>query len=165
MSTPERRSAGFSLIEVLVASVILLVIALGLVPLYTRSIRSNIEGFDYTRVSNAAKSRAEEFLQLPWNSDRLTLVGGQNERQFQDFYSHLEHEWVEALDAGDQALFTRTATVRQFSLADLTNPLDGGAPLEAVHIKEITVSVQGSREAGHLLGPGKRIVVRVLKSQ
>jgi prepilin-type N-terminal cleavage/methylation domain-containing protein len=164
-----RSERGFSLIEVLVAGVILLVIALGLVPLYTRSIRSNVEGFDYTHVSNFAKSRAEEYVQLPFNSPRLTLDGGEEQEQAQDFYSRTEHRWIDEDDwppsAGDTALFTRTATVRQFSVTDLVNPLPGDAPLEAVHLKEITVTVQGSREVGHVLGTGKTIAVRVLKSQ
>lgn len=171
MTRPERRSAGFSLIEVLVASLILLVIALGLVPLYTRSIRSNVEGFEFTHVSNSAKSRAEEYIQLPFNSARLTVPAGQEELQEQDLYSQKEHRWIDEDDwpaaesGGDTALFTRIATVRQFSVTDLFNPLSGDAPPEAVHLKEITVAVQGSRQSGHILGPGKTIAVRVFKSQ
>lgn len=171
MMTSTRRTAGFSLIEVLVAAAILLVIALGLVPLYTRSIRSNVEGFDYTHVSNFAKSRAEEYLQLPFNSPRLTVSAGQEQEEIQDFYSQKEHRWIAEADwaaaesGGDTALFTRTATVRQFSVTDLLNPLPGDAPPDAVHLKEITVAVEGSREVGHALGAGKAIAVRVLKSQ
>lgn len=158
-----RRDTGFSLIEVLVAAVILLVIALGLVPLYSRSIRSNVEGFDYTRVSNSAKSRAEEFLQYDFNGERLTLPAGAAEREIEDFYSQQEHKWMEDLPDGDTALFTRTTTIRQFSATDIENPLHGDAPLDAVHLKEITVAVRGSL-GGSAFGPGKRIVVRVFKA-
>ncbi len=171
MTTSTRRETGFSLIEVLVAGVILLVIALGLLPLYTRSVRSNVEGFDYTQVSNFAKSRAEELLQLPFNSPRLTVSAGQEQEEVQDFYSQKEHRWIDkaawpaAESGGDTALFTRTATIRQFSITDLLNPLPGDAPPDAVHLKEITVAVQGSREVGHAFGSGKAIAVRVLKSQ
>jgi len=157
--------AGFSMIEVMVAAAILLVIALGLVPLYTRSIRSNVEGFDYTQVSNFAKSRAEEYLQFPFSSTPLQVPGGATELQSQDFYSAADHEWVDTLTAGDVALFTRTTTVRQFSTGDVSTPLDGNAPPEVVHLKEITVEVEGSRAGGSALGPGKTISVRVLKSQ
>ncbi|MFP3938925.1 MAG: hypothetical protein ACLF0P_01340 [Thermoanaerobaculia bacterium] len=160
-------AAGFSLIEVMVAGLILLVIALGLVPIYTRSIRSNIEGFDYTRVSNAARSKAEELLQLPFNSPELTVPGGETELEAEDFFSQQEHEWFDEDEwsgrSGDVALFTRTATVRQFGIADLTTPLDGDAPPDAVHLKEITVTVEGTRAGA--LGGGKDIAVRVLKSQ
>jgi Tfp pilus assembly protein PilV len=153
------------MIEVLVAAAILLVIALGLVPLYSRSIRSNVEGFDYTQVSNFAKSRAEEYLQYPFNGGRLQVPGGSNQLEVQDFYSAADHEWVDTVPDGDVALFTRTTTVRQFSTGDITTPLDGNAPPDAVHLKEITVEVAGSRAGGSALGPGKTISVRVLKSQ
>ena len=165
MPESRRREVGFSLIEVLVAAAILLVIALGLVPLYVRSIRSNVEGFDYTQVANSAKSRAEEFLQYGFNDARLTVPGGQDALEVQDFYSVEQDRWIEAAvwPADETALFTRTATVRQFSITDLANPLPGGAGSEAVHLKEITVTVEGSRTA--VLGGGKRIAVRVFKSQ
>lgn len=171
MTRPERRCAGFSLIEVLVAGLILLVIALGLIPLYTRSIRSNVEGFDYTHVSNFAKSRAEELIQLPFNSARLTVPPGSEELAVCECYSPEQDRWIEEADCPatgstcDVTLFTRTTTVRQFGVTDVTNPLPGDAPPEAVHLKEITVAVEGSREAGHVLGPGKNIAVRMLKSQ
>lgn len=160
-----RRERGFSILEVLVAAVILMVIALGLVPLYSRAIRSNVEGFDYTQVSNFAKSRAEEYRQLPFDNPRLAVPPGSTELAVDDFFSRNEHEWVATLDAGDTALFTRTTTVRSFHIDDIENPLDGGAAPEAVHLKEITVEVEGSRAAGSPLGPGKTIAVRVMKSQ
>jgi len=163
----KRSERGFSLIEVLVAAAILLVIALGLVPLYSRSIRSNVEGFDYTHVSNSAKSRAEEYRQLPFSSPALTVPPGSTELEVPDFYSSLDHRWMDEAEwadaeAGDVALFTRTTTVRQFRTGDLTTPIDGGEP---AHLKEITVAVEGSREAGHVFGAGKVIAVRVFKSQ
>lgn len=155
--------SGFSLLEVLIAAVILMVIALGLVPLYSRSIRSNLEGFDYTQVSNLAKSRAEEHIQLPFDDPRLTVPGGSTEASVDDFYSARDKEWVLVLDDGDSALFDRTTTVRQFSVGNVTEPLDGNAPPEAVHLKEITVAVRANR-AGAAFGPGKAITVRVFKS-
>lgn len=162
---PSLALAGFSMIEVLVAAAILLVIALGLIPLYSRSIRSNVEGFDYTRVSNSAKSRAEEYLQYDFNSARLTVPGAKTEYEAKDYYSDQKHEWVDTLGSGETALFTRTTTVRQFSVTDLETPLPGDATIDAVHLKEITVAVEGNRVGGSLLGPGKTIVVRVFKSQ
>lgn len=159
-----RTERGFSLIEVLIAGVILMVIALGMVPLFTRAIASNVSGFSYTEVSNFARSRAEEFLQYPFNSPRLTVAAGDEALEIEDFYSEREDRWQETLDAGDTALFTRTTTIRQFGVTDLTNPLDGGVPPGAVHLKEITVEVEGIGLAGSL-GTGKMIAVRVLKSQ
>lgn len=162
---PSDHKGGFALVEVLVASVILLVIALGLIPLYTRSMQNNQQGFDYTKVSNFAKSRAEQYLQLPFDDPLLTVAGGTTETAVDDFYSQQKEEWVPGLGSGDLALFTRTTTVRQFSIGDLTTPLDGNALPEAVHLKEITVSVRGNRAAVSGFGPGKTIAVRVFKSQ
>jgi Tfp pilus assembly protein PilV len=163
MTRPRRHESGFSLIEVMVAGVILLVIALGLVPLYMRSIRSNVEGFDYTQVSNWAKSRAEEYLQLGFGDAKLTVPGGSEELTVEDFYSNRLHEWVDEVAEGDVALVTRTTTVRQFGIGDLTTALDGGTPLDAIHLKEITVAVTGNKSG--VLGGGKAIALRVLKSQ
>lgn len=160
---PIREPLGFSLLEVLVAAVILMVIALGLVPLYSRSIQSNVEGFDYTQVSNMAKSRAEEYIQLDFDDPRLAVAGGGTETSVDDFYSAQRKEWVPVLDEGDVALFDRTTTVRQFSVGNLTEPLDGNAQVEAIHLKEITVAV-GANRAGTAFGPGKTITVRVFKS-
>lgn len=163
-----RLQGGFSLIEVMVAAAILLVIALGLIPLYTRSIRSNVEGFDYTQVANSARSRADEFFQLPFNSSRLTVPNGETELCVEDFYSHGEHRWIELAQCGDKpsgdtALFTRTTTVRQFGIGDMTTPILGSVPTpDEVHLKEITVSVEGSRTP--VIGGGKVIAVRLFKS-
>ena len=120
--------AGFSLIEVLVAAVILLVIALGMVPLFTRAITSNVEGFENTEVSNYARSRAEEFLQYPFNSPQLTVDVGQDVREVKDFYSQNQQAWVTPEPDGEVVLFTRTTQIRQFGINDLDTPLTGGAP-------------------------------------
>ncbi len=162
--TRTSREAGFSLVEVLVAALILGIIALGLVPLYTRSIRSNFEGFDSTQVSNFAKSRAETYVQYPFNSAALTVDAGKTELSVPDYFSQKAHEWVDALDADDTALFTRTTTVRQFSVTDLATPLDGDADINLVHLKEITVTVQDNR-GGSSLGTPKAIAIREFKSQ
>lgn len=157
-----RTQRGFSLIEVLIASVILLVISLGMVPLFTRAIGSNRSGFDYTQVSNFARSRAEEFFQYPFNSAQLTIAAGNTERKVTDYFSSQNHDWEASLTSGDFALFTRTTTIRQFGVLDLKTPLDGGAPPAGVHLKEITVAITGQDVP---LSTGKAITVRLLKSQ
>lgn len=157
-------AGGFTVIEVLVAAVLLLMIAVGVLPLFTRSIVSNAEGFDHSQVANFARARAEEFFQLPFNSDELTLTSG-TERVFDEYYSQNRSEWVDGDTAppDDNALWTRTTTIRQFSVVDLATPLADTAPAGNVHLKEITVAVQSSR-AGPL-GLGKGITVRLFKSQ
>jgi len=160
---PTGPPAGFTIIEVLIAAVLLLMIAIGVLPLFTRSIISNAEGFDHSQVANYARARAEEFFQLPFNSPELTLLVG-TERVFPEYYSQSTQEWIDgAVPDGDSALWTRTTTIRQFNVADLTAPLADTAPAANVHLKEITVAVQSTR--GGPLGVGKQITVRLFKSQ
>jgi len=161
---PVQIDGGFSLLEVLVASVIMLVIALGMVPLFTRSISSNIEGFESTEVANHAKSRAEEFLQYGFNAPRLTVPFGQDALEVVDYYSNAQERWVDTVPSGEVSLFTRTTRVRQFGFNDLTTPLSGSTPSDGVHLKEITVTIQGAGLNG-AFGTGKQISVRVFKSQ
>lgn len=163
-----RRDRGFSLVEVAIASVFLLVIMLGIVPLFTRAMSNNLSGFDYTRVSNAARERAEEFFQLPFNSEPLTINAG-TERAFDEFYSYNNDTWLDGTEAdaaaaGDKALLTRRTVVRQFNVNDLVTPLDNTAPPGAVQIKEITVAVQATPAVG-TLGLGKQNSVRLYKAQ
>ena len=155
---------GFTVIEVLIAAVLLLLIAIGVLPMFTRSMVSNAEGFDHSRVANFARGRAEEFYQLPFDSPELTLAAG-NELVFDEHYSQNKKRWVDgaAVEDGDTALWTRTTTIRQFGVDDLTTPLAATAPDINVHLKEITVAVESER-AGPL-GVGKRITVRLFKSQ
>ncbi len=167
MKTPERSTtgeAGFSLVEVLIAALILLVISLGMVPLFTRAITSNVEGFQSTEVANFARSRAEEFLQYPFNSPPLTLDVGKDVREVIDYYSEKLDKWVDTVDTGDVALYTRTTQVRQFAVDDLNTPLPGGATPAAIQLKEITVTIDGLG-IGQRFGTAKSITVRTYKSE
>jgi len=163
-----RAAAGFSLIEVVISSLLLMVIALGVLPLFTQAASSNEAGREYMLVSNFAKSRAEEYLQRAFNSPALTLTAG-TQLVVDEYYSAKTRTWVagtaaDASIAGDTAMWTRTTTVRQFSISDMATPLPSSADPGTVHIKEITVDVRGVK-LGALLGSGKQTTVRVLKTQ
>ena len=163
-----RRSEGFSLVEALIAAVILLTIAVGILPLFIRSMIDNEGGSEYTQISNAARTRAEELFELPFNSDLLAINTG-TERTFEEYFSQRDKTWRPGVEAdavadGDLALLRRTSRIRQFNINDLTSPLDGSAPPGSVQIKEITVQVASTRGASPL-GSGKQTAVRVFKSQ
>lgn len=163
-----RAEAGFNFIEVVIASLLLLMIAVALLPLFTEAAASNEVGREYTEVSNFAKSRAEQFKQLPFNSEPLTITAG-TERLHEEHYSHAKKKWVDGLTVatGDRALWIRRTTVRQYGVNDLdtlTNPLPASTPGTGVHAKEITVEVRGATAAS-LFGPTKNITVRALKAQ
>lgn len=167
-------SPGFSLIEVLIAGAILLVVALGTLPLFTRAMISNKSGAESTSVSNFARERLEEFNQLPFDSPDLTIDAGTS-KVFDEYYSLQDKRWKDytntTIPTTDPAGWTRTTTVRQYSVTALDDgkldPAEALGPTALpinVHFKEIVVAVQSARLGGPL-GPGKRIALRILKSQ
>src|SRR5436305_13986434 len=70
---PAAGEAGFSLVEALVATGILLVIAIGVIPLFASSILNNTRGSDSTVSTNHSRSQVENLLQLPFNSPSLSV--------------------------------------------------------------------------------------------
>jgi type II secretory pathway pseudopilin PulG len=161
------RAAGFSLIETLIAALLLLIITLGILPLFTNAMRSNEAGREYTQVTNYARSRAEELFQLPMTATALTLTAGTS-KVTSEYYSKKDKVWktgtLASVPSGDTALWLRTSTIRQYNIADLNTPLAATAPAESVHVKEIEVAVTGTRTS-NTLGPTKSLTVRLLKSQ
>ena len=164
------RERGLSLIEVLIAGGLMVVIVLGILPLFTGAMISNRSGLSATQVSNLARSRLEEYVQLPFNDLQLTIPGGSTELMVEEHFSEKDKKWKPGKNAaaGDHALFARTTTIRQFSIdstssTGLSAALNGDAPPLAVHLKEIQVSVLG--RTGGPLGPRKQIMVRVFKAQ
>ena len=170
---------GLSIIEVMIASLLMLFIALGVIPLFIRSISSNSSGLEYTEVSNHARARAEEMFQLPFSSPALTIPGGQTDLITNEYYSVNNQRWedgTDPADATDRARWRRTTTVRQFSITameedttdsvfelDLDQALDGNANPEIVQLKEIEVTVDSTRITGPLGNKGQ-LTVWVLKT-
>lgn len=169
--------AGFSVVESLIASLILLVIALGIIPLFARALRDNTTGADATQASNHGRASLEEYQQLPFNNQALTLAPGattltRDESWAQGtrdtFGDDDEGWWPGAPSDRGLLLWTRTTTVRQFGINDLddgrlTNPLPGGTQPAFVHLKEVEVRLESERPVGSPLGPGRQVVFRVLK--
>jgi type II secretory pathway pseudopilin PulG len=164
---------GLSMIEALIAAALLLVIAAGILPLFSQAIVNNQTGSESSSVSNMARSQVEELYQLPFNHAQLTPVSGA-ELTIASYYSFGDEVWkpgAAPVDGSDPALWERTAVVRQYSvnslddnLLDPAEALDAGAPPGQVHFKEIEVTANGTRTGGPL-GPSRIIAVRMLKSQ
>ncbi|HYG64411.1 MAG TPA: hypothetical protein VEL74_17670 [Thermoanaerobaculia bacterium] len=151
------RSGGFSVIEVLIASAIFLVIAVGLLPLFAQSITSNLAGRETTDTTNHGRSRLEEIDQLSFFNPNLTVPAGETEGTVQEYWSQKDKIWkAGAPPLADPALWMRTTRVRQFSVSDLNDdgtfdsPLDGDAAPGQVHLKEIQVAVRSAREGTQL---------------
>lgn len=172
-SIRHRRERAFTLIEVTIAAAILLVLAVGILPLFAQALSNNQSGADSSTVANSTRSEVEELFQLPFNSPTLTLTAG-NELVTESYYSLADQEWKDGPEPGDgsdPALWLRTTTIRQYSVNALDDEIvDPGEALQfdadpgQVHFKEIDVEVEGTRTGGPL-GPSRRLTLRMLKSQ
>jgi Tfp pilus assembly protein PilV len=178
MALLKRRAgeAGFSMIEALVASLILLVIALGLIPVFSRSIDNNATGNDALQSTNFGRGQLEEVLQLPFNNQGLDIPAGQPQGQVVESWT----QGTAALGDGNEGwaagaaptgrgaiLWRRTMRVRQYGVSDvedgtLSTALPGGTQPIFVHLKEVEVQLDSGRTGG-ALGPARPLTLRVLK--
>jgi Tfp pilus assembly protein PilV len=181
---PKGRSAvaGFSLIEALIAAAILLMIALGLIPLFARSIVDNSLGNDATQASNHGKTHLEELLQLPFSNQRLTVPAASTELAAVDTFTLGNQDQIG--DAGEgwwpgaptdkgRIAWTRTTRVRQYGITDLDDGVldageakSGGTQPIFIHLKEVEVQMDSSRQslqADGTRGTNRALTLRVLR--
>jgi hypothetical protein len=155
-----------SLPEVLIAFLLIMVVVLGLVPLFARSMISNTSGNNSSVIASYARARAEEFYQLDFNSVPMTVTSGTELEHFEAFDGDLWQDIADPTNPPAGTEWLRTTTVRQFSSSDVTlaTPLDATAAIGSVHMKEIVVEIESSVDGG-ILGPRKGMSVRIVKSQ
>lgn len=171
-----RRPTGFTLIETLVAVALLAFLVVGILPLFVRSMRSNAEGREMSELTNRARGRAEELLEIPFDSPDLTVPDGADELLRAEHWSEVEERWILEADfpAEETPRYTRTTRVRQFGSRAVgdgdvafedAEVLPGGTEPALVNVKEIEVHVTtgGAAEAG-VLGPRRTAVLRLLRS-
>ncbi len=168
-----RPQSGFSLIEVLIAAFILLIIALGLMPIFTRSISMNLSGNDSTQLSNIARSSLEELVQLDFNSAPLTITAG-TELVTVQYWQASSKSWQNGpAPRSADAPWERTIRVRQFGMSDLQDvnedgefdsPRDASAGPTDIHAKEVQVRVESNRALGNPLSRPRPITLRTLVS-
>lgn len=168
--------AGFSLIETLIAAALLLLVALGVLPLFSNSIINNVQGNLASQTANFARAELERLRQLPKNHPELTPLTG-TELVTVFHYSESKGEWV--LDAdwngSEVELYRMTTRIRQFALDGANRALDpstgdyefedaeaqsAGAVADDIDVKEIEVTVQS--QPG--FGGGKSTTLRLYKS-
>lgn len=70
-TTRRRSAAGFTFIETLIAGAILVIIAIGILPIFIRSMANNATGGELTQKVNSAESRLEEY--YPLNVDNPNI--------------------------------------------------------------------------------------------
>jgi Tfp pilus assembly protein PilV len=169
-------AAGFSIIEALIAAAILLIIALGLLPLFSRSISDNVSGNDATQATNGSRTQVEELLNVPFNNDRMVIPAGAANSEAKTSYTAGaldktgdtdEGWWADPAGHGS-VLWTRKSEVRQYSISDLddgsledSEAKPGGTESTFVHFKEVTVVVDNPKK--NLFGGGQGITLKVIK--
>jgi len=176
-----RGEAGFSIIEALIAAAILLIIALGLLPVFSRAINDNVTGNDATQATNGSRTEVEELLQLPFGNTRLLVASGQNKTETKDFYTRAKADpstgayeigdategWTTDASGRGPVLWNRTTTVQQYGITDLNDgkldtPLDGSTQANFVHLKQIQVLIENPKK--DLFGNGQGITLTVIKA-
>jgi Tfp pilus assembly protein PilV len=169
------REGGFSLVEAAIAAAILLIIALGLIPLFTRSMLDNSSGNDSTQASNHGKTRLEELIQLPFNHQSLAVTAGQPFSQTTESWTQGSVDelgdplegWAPGVPAGrGQILWQRVTRVSQYSISDLDDgvlddPQPGGTQPNFIHLKQIEVVLDSQRSS--VIGGGRDLTLRVIK--
>jgi prepilin-type N-terminal cleavage/methylation domain-containing protein len=168
---------GFTLVEGLVAMAILLVVAIGIIPLFASSILNNIKGSDSTLAANFSKTNVESLSRMPFTNPALTIASGSTQKKTDDWWkpgngriNDPSQGWQAGRPtAGPLNSWTRNTIVEQYGLADILNfgtpttPLDGSTQPNFVQLKMVTVNVQSSKPGG-ILGNGERITVQSLKA-
>ena len=167
-----RATAGFSMIEALIAAAILLIIALGLLPLFSRSISDNVSGNDASQATNGSRTEVEEMLQLPFNNHaargpgRLRASSDQGlldaratpsrtGEQRRGVVGRPRRPWHGAVEPHD-ATCASTASATS-PTASSTLPLDGGTQPTFVQLKQIEVVVDNPKK--NLFGNGQGITL------
>ena len=165
---------GMSLVEVLIAAAIMAIIALGLLPLFARSVRQNREGANYTEATNVARSTLEGYIALDFNAPALTLVGSATQLQTVQVYDIGLQRWVAVgtppSDATKPHRYERTVIVEQFGSGDLLDdgdldtPLKGSDPDSLVQLKRIRVIVRPLWKNNSILGRPSPVSLETLKT-
>ncbi|MCC6856373.1 MAG: hypothetical protein IT189_09980, partial [Microbacteriaceae bacterium] len=163
---PSAHEAGFSIIEGLIAALLLLVVTLGILPLFSRAMNNNVKGNDSTRQANGAINAFETAMALPFNSGAMTVPAGTevvvNEAMALKKVASptggsdlaLSPRWELLADLGvdDKPLMNRTRTLRQYSFDDFLDdqvfqlPLDAATEPRLVHLKVVDVTLQDATQ-------------------
>jgi type II secretory pathway pseudopilin PulG len=174
-----RREAGFSVVEGLVAAAILLIIAIGLLPLFTRSILNNARGSDYTQATSHAASDLEDLQRLPFDNNDILLAPAASaldraqftSASFGDGHPVTKTDWgAGAPPVGNKPLWVRNTEVMQFGISALDDgvikdeeALPGGTAPIFVQLKQVEVEMV-SGKADSAMGGISPVRFRLLKS-
>ena len=165
-----RSESGLSLVEALIAVALIGLIAVGIIPMFTRAMSDNLAGADYTRVTNFAKSKEEDFSRMTFNQQAIQLTTG-NDLMSTEYMDPANLQWSQTKPSSLLAIWTRNTDISQYSINDsdsngnysFTNKLASGTSPLAIHVRQSQVQVQSSSAAGPL-GARRATTIRYLKA-
>lgn len=177
MSPVRGRSAeaGFSMIEALIAAAILLIISIGMIPMFTQSLLNNAAGSDHMQASMYAKDELEDRQDAAFFSSDLLVPGAAVEFVTTDYWlpgtaAVGDESWATTVAAGSRNRWTRTTRVMQYSIGSLddgflldTERRPGSTQATQIHFKVIEVQLDSGKQATSGLPPGPRLIYRILK--
>jgi len=143
-----RSDRGFTLIEVLMALLILGIVALGIAGMFSHAMVVNASGYDYARLASQARFVLEELRARPFTDPSLVATTGRT--------------WIPQNATYSNRNFTATYAITEFQISSWTD-LGGAWPTTtagAGNVKRITVRVRST--AQNLQGR-RELVVSALK--
>jgi prepilin-type N-terminal cleavage/methylation domain-containing protein len=151
LSRRPRNESGFTLVEVLVALLLLAIVALGVAGMFSHAMVVNASGYDYAQLASQARFVLEELRARPFTDPTLDATTGRT--------------WVPVGAGYSNPDFTATYSVAEFSISNWTD-LGGAWPAPSGgagtgNVKRITVRVRSN--AQNLQG-NRELVVSALKA-
>ena len=143
-----RSDDGFTLIEVLVALLILAIVALGVAGMFSHAMVVNASGYDYARLASQARFVLEELRARPFADPTLVATTGT--------------AWIPQGGAYSNRNFTATYAITDFSINSWNDLGVWTAPTGGIpgNVKRITVRLRSTAE--NLQGR-RELVVSALK--
>jgi hypothetical protein len=170
------RQAGFSLLEAIISAALVLIITLGIMPLFTRSIVQNVAGKESTLSTNYSRTVTESLMPLPLDREVLRPPVGEDTQEVCERFDPAT-KWT-YFTCGSAISGTptwlRTSNVQQYSIREIYDddtsngvptfkePVTGYALSDDrfdafVHIRELMVVTEGQRSRDSPLGAGRRV--------
>jgi prepilin-type N-terminal cleavage/methylation domain-containing protein len=162
---------GFSMVETLIAAALIGVVAIGIIPMFMRAMTDNVAGADYTRVTNYAKSKEEDFARVPILSQTIQVPSGQTQLLTTEYMNPTTLRWDPTLasPANPLEIWTRITTITQYNIGNTDDPSSmfdtpqpGGTQVDQVQIMQAQVQVKSASPAGPV-GGRRSTIIRFLK--
>lgn len=173
---PARRGAGeagFSMIEALIAAAVLLILAVGMIPLFARAMINNALGNDYTQATAHGLTGLEKPNKLPMtNTDlagtRIQFV----EKGIQSGSPVGDLDWRYTPTYTNKVTWTRTTQERYYSVTALDDGqltsdelIPAGSSVSVWNIMEVSSLLDSGKASGTNANPGGLASIRQTKFQ